>query len=169
MKRRPANECTHPKDRRIATYDEPGAFTCVACGLSVSTLSPTAATPREKLRRDLDANAKRWASYPAEVRAAMSTAEVFAVAPPAEPAAPDPWALPLELWWMYVNHTGWWIFSSRAGDLKLDGDRIYGALLKRPDAQHLIDLIRLRNAAEPRGTAKIHANGDVTETDGPAC
>lgn len=50
-------------------------------------------TPRAKLRRGLEDNAKRWASYPAEVRAAMSTAEVFAVAP-AEPTALDPWALP---------------------------------------------------------------------------
>lgn len=153
--------CTHPKDRRIATYDEPGAFTCVACGLSVSTLSPTAATPREKLRRDLDANAKRWASYPAEVRAAMSTAEVFAVAPPAEPAAPDPWALPEPLYWSFLPSRGWSI-SSRNDD---------GGWALRHDADYLVVLLRRRNADEPDGPAcwACGSCGCRNPKGGPAC
>lgn len=108
--------CTHPKDRRIATYDEPGAFTCVACGLSVSTLSP---------------------------------------AP--EPAVPDPWPLPAGLEWGHDGYepNGWHITDRRrrwAVWIHEDGS-VVGTLPRCNDAT-LIDLIRLRNAAEPTGPKK---------------
>ncbi len=106
-------------------------------------------TPREKLRRDLDENAKRWASYPAEVRAAISTAEVFAVAP-AEPA-PDPWVLPEPLEWRH-DTDGWYVTDGEYW-LRLSYDNAGSVLRRRDDGDHLIDLIRRRNAAEPQGPA----------------
>lgn len=39
--------CVHPEDMRIATLGGPGSFDCVACGFSVSTLSPVEAVEPE--------------------------------------------------------------------------------------------------------------------------
>lgn len=63
MKRRPANECTHPKDRRIATMGGPGSFVCTACGFAVDTYSPEhAATPvaQHDKPRDLHLSTYDW-------------------------------------------------------------------------------------------------------------
>lgn len=42
-------------------------------------------TPREKLRESLEENSQRVREWPAWLRAAISTAEVFSVAPPKSP------------------------------------------------------------------------------------
>lgn len=74
---------------------------------------------------------------------------------PAEPAAPDPWALPEPLVWEH-DHDGWYIVD---GDVDGDGDALWiqpvgairGSLTRREDAARLIDLLCRRHAAEPTG------------------
>lgn len=74
---------------------------------------------------------------------------------PPEPAAPDPWPLPEGLTWRY--QLGWLIETEVGhmpwGMLWLEGRQLLGSLQMRDDAEHMIDLLRRRNAAERKGPA----------------
>lgn len=63
----------------------------------------------------------------------------------------DPWALPGDLAWGY-DEDGWIIFDERGAGIFLWCGRECGSsrMLGRHDVRHLIDLLRRRNAAEPK-------------------
>ncbi len=69
---------------------------------------------------------------------------------PAEPA-PDPWVLPEPLEWRH-DTDGWYVTDGEYW-LRLSYDNAGSVLRRRDDGDHLIDLIRRRNAAEPQGPA----------------
>lgn len=70
---------------------------------------------------------------------------------PAEPAAPDPWALPEPLTWGH-DRDGWYIVDGDGDALRLQPVRaIRGSLTRRDDAARLIDLLCRRHADEPKG------------------
>ncbi len=179
-----AAECTHPKDRRIATYDEPGAFTCVACGLSVSTMSPPEPdrTPTSREVMSPACPTCGWANstlrkrcrncraglvqHPDpeidhEVRMDAEDGRRSELVPSSDAPAPDPWALPEELYWSFLPSRGWSI-SSRNDD---------GGWALRPDADYLVVLLRKRNADEPDGPAcwACGSCGCRNPKGGPAC
>ncbi|MBK6920582.1 MAG: hypothetical protein IPH07_24490 [Deltaproteobacteria bacterium] len=65
----------------------------------------------------------------------------------AEPT--DPWALPDGLEWGFRRV--WYVQNDSSECLWIEAGKVCGQLQKRPDAEHLIDLLRRRSEVEPKG------------------
>jgi hypothetical protein len=118
--------------------------------------APPEATPREKLRASLDANSAKVAAWPPEVRAAIDTSEVFAVASAPKPAASAPAA------WQPHDQDEWGLCSAECKHPEhAEEDAAAALLAEKAAAQAVADAERVTSDIERR---RREANRPKSET-----